>query len=281
MPVSPARRSARSPSTWGLWHATSTFTRRQYTPRASSSARRSASAPVSPETTVDRALFDAAAHSRSSRPMRARRASSSDSSTTAMPPCPAIVPSRRLRRAMTRAASASDSAPATCAAATSPMLWPTTASGSIPHARHSAARATSIAKSAGCVTSTRSSLDRSESATSSSRSDQSTCGASARSHSLQRLPEHTLGREQRSPHSEKLGARAREHEDHARPRRSCPAGHEPGQRLTRHVRPQRSLQLVAPWPPPRPGDARGACGERWPCTCGRGDPRRWARARAA
>src|SRR5205809_421771 len=40
---------------------------------------------------------------------------------------------------MTRAASSRPSAPATYAAATSPMLCPTTASGATPHERHPAA----------------------------------------------------------------------------------------------------------------------------------------------
>jgi len=41
--------------------------------------------------------------------------------------------------------------PATCAAAISPTLWPTTAAGATPHARHTLANATCSAKSAGCA----------------------------------------------------------------------------------------------------------------------------------
>ncbi|CAM5653103.1 hypothetical protein SCYAM73S_03868 [Streptomyces cyaneofuscatus] len=54
-----------------------------------------------------------------------------------------------------RAPSARLNAPLTTAAATSPWLWPTTAEGSTPQARHIAARPTYIANNAGCTTSVR------------------------------------------------------------------------------------------------------------------------------
>jgi len=63
-----------------------------------------------------------------------------------MPPRPASAPITRLRSATTFAPSESDSAPATTAAAISPWLCPTTASGATPKDRHSAARDTIIAK---------------------------------------------------------------------------------------------------------------------------------------
>ena len=61
-----------------------------------------------------------------------------------------------LRTATTRAASASDSAPAMWAAAISPWEWPTTAAGCTPKDSHSRASDTMTANSAGCTTSTRS-----------------------------------------------------------------------------------------------------------------------------
>ena len=42
--------------------------------------------------------------------------------------------------------------------------------------------------------------------------------------------------------------------------------HEPGLPLTRQRTPAAFSPAAAPWSPPRPGDARGACGERWPCS---------------
>ena len=166
---------------------------------------------------------------------------------------PAIPRSRRLRVAMTRAASSRDSAPATWAAATSPMLWPTTASGSTPHARHSAASATWRAKRIGWATSIRSSRDRAASAASSSRSDQSTCGASARSHALQRLGEHRLARQQRPPHAEPLRALPGKHERHPGPGRSS-TGATPGPGGTRRVTYARRRSAIcgSGWSPPRP-----------------------------
>ena len=86
------------------------------------------------------------------------------SSTSAIAPCPLTRLSSRLRRQITVAASSSASAPATYAAATSPMLCPTTASGSTPHERQSAASATSIANSTGCTTSISSSCELASSA---------------------------------------------------------------------------------------------------------------------
>ncbi len=100
-----------------------------------------------------------------------------------MPP-----PSDRARRALlrsatTRAASSRDSAPATQAAAISPWEWPTTAPGSTPYARHRPVSDTITAKRTGWTTSTRSKVGASSSARSTARSDQSTYGARACSHS--------------------------------------------------------------------------------------------------
>ena len=69
-------------------------------------------------------------------------AASRDRSTSAISPCPLLCSSKALRRQMIAAPSASESAPATQAAATSPMRGPTTATGFTPHAFHTAASAT-------------------------------------------------------------------------------------------------------------------------------------------
>ncbi len=73
-----------------------------------------------------------------------------------IPPLPETSPIAWLRTAAILAASSSERAPATQAAATSPCEWPTTAAGSTPWARQSAASETIVAKTAGCRTLTRS-----------------------------------------------------------------------------------------------------------------------------
>ena len=153
IPLTASRSSSRSPSICGECDATSTFTRRQNTPRFSSPPNSSSTASGSPDTTVLRGLFDAATDSRASFPLSSLSVSSTDSSTTPIAPFPATFPSSRLRRAITLAASWRPSVPATAAAALSPMLCPSTASGSTPHDLHCAASATSIPHSTGCTTS--------------------------------------------------------------------------------------------------------------------------------
>ncbi len=114
------------------------------------------------------------------------RTSSAGRATETIPPVPASFTIARLRNATTFAASSSDSAPDTAAAAISPCEWPITASGSIPTERHSAARDTITAHSAGCTTSTRSKPGAPSTPRRTSSSDQSVNGASARSHSTSR-----------------------------------------------------------------------------------------------
>ncbi len=77
----------------------------------------------------------------------------------------------RARTATTLAASSSESAPATAAAAISPWEWPTTASGRTPSSCQFAARDTITAQVTGWMTSTRS---NSAPERSTSVSDQST-----------------------------------------------------------------------------------------------------------
>ena len=71
-----------------------------------------------------------------------------------------------------RTASSSESTPATYSAANSPMLWPTTAAGSTPQERQSAANATCTAKTAGSASSVSCRRDTSAGAASAAESDQ-------------------------------------------------------------------------------------------------------------
>ena len=77
----------------------------------------------------------------------------------AMRPRPVASCMIRPRCQTTRTASSRASTPATCSAAISPTLWPTTAAGATPHDFHSAASATCSAKIAGCATSVSSSRE--------------------------------------------------------------------------------------------------------------------------
>ncbi len=70
-------------------------------------------------------------------------------STDAMAPEPEIVDINRDRRQITRTPSSSDSAPATTAAAASPIEWPITAPGCTPYDLMVAASATCMVNSAG------------------------------------------------------------------------------------------------------------------------------------
>ncbi len=149
----------------------------RYDPTSASTASRS------PETTVEVGPLTAATPSRDGSGVAAIAASTSatGSGTAAIAPRP-VRPSpaiARERRATTAAASSSESAPATWAAAISPWEWPITASGRTPAASQSAARDTMTANRAGWTTSTRSRPGAPGRPRSTASSDQSTCGASA------------------------------------------------------------------------------------------------------
>ncbi len=88
------------------------------------------------------ALLKAAKVRRPSKPATVRSRASGERSTTAIPPLPLVVCINLDLATIRRAASSRSKTPATCAAATSPMLCPTTAAGSTPHERQSAASAT-------------------------------------------------------------------------------------------------------------------------------------------
>ncbi len=151
-------------------------------PCASSSSINSESASGSPDRTVKSGLFSAATEIRPSRPCRRRRASSRESSTTAMRPRPSTRCMSRLRCAITLTPSSRVRAPATQAAATSPKLWPTTRSGVMPRVRHHSVRAICMAKSTGWFTAVWSSREAPSSAINSSTSDQSTYRRNSASH---------------------------------------------------------------------------------------------------
>ncbi len=144
-------RSSRSRSMPGECEATSTFTSRQNTSRARNRSASSASSACGPATTVDTGEFSTATQTALPYPAIAASASSADNSTASMAPWPASRRIRRLRRQITAQASRRLSAPATRAAAVSPMLCPTQTSGRTPASPSAAASETSIAHSAGCT----------------------------------------------------------------------------------------------------------------------------------
>ena len=71
------------------------------------------------------------------------------SNSTAMAPGTCSASTWRVRSTTMCKASRRLSTPATCAAAYSPRLWPSTAMGVMPHDRHNAASAISTATNAG------------------------------------------------------------------------------------------------------------------------------------
>ena len=150
------------------------------TRRADSSAPNSASASGSPDTTVAAGLFTAATDRRPSHRVSRSRTACSGITTETMPPSASSADRARLRTATTRAASSSVRIPATVAAAISPWLWPSTASGVIPAACQTAARDTITAHSTGWVTSAESRLPP---PSITSWRSQPTCGARTRAHS--------------------------------------------------------------------------------------------------
>ncbi|RPK41114.1 hypothetical protein EES37_20485 [Streptomyces sp. ADI91-18] len=120
-----------------------------------------------------------------SSPQRAMRSrtSAAGRGTDTMPPRPASTrPMAWLRRATTRAASSRERIPATHAAAISPCECPITASGRTPAERHTSARETITANSAGCTTSTRSRVGAPSTPRRTSINDQPVNGSSAFAH---------------------------------------------------------------------------------------------------
>ncbi len=144
----------------------------------------SRSASASPETTTAFGPFTAATESRAPNGSIRSRTHSSDATIDSIPPRPDRLRSMACARsATTRAPSSSASAPETQAAAISPCEWPTTADGSTPYERHSAARDTITAHVTGWSTSTRSSGGAPGAWRSTLSRSQSTNAVSARPHS--------------------------------------------------------------------------------------------------
>ncbi|GGK49400.1 hypothetical protein Ppa06_62630 [Planomonospora parontospora subsp. parontospora] len=163
----------RSGSICGLCEAMSTCTRRPKTPSASRSRRTASIASGSPASTHEAGALCTASANRPPPAAASSPARPAVSSTAAIAPRPLVVRMIRLRPQMIRAASSRLRIPATCAAATSPIECPTTASGSNPQERQRRASATWTAKITGWATSIRASRDSSGPAVSSPVSDQS------------------------------------------------------------------------------------------------------------
>ncbi len=147
-----------------------------------------------------------------------------------MPPSPARARRARLRRATTLAPSSRVRAPETTAAAISPWLWPTTASGRTPQESQRAASDTITANSAGCTTSTRSRDGAPGSSRRTARSEKSVCGARAAAQASRRSRNASL---------------------ESRSSRAMPGHWEPWPGKTRAVRPS----AYGPPPSTRPGAA--------------------------
>ncbi len=149
-------------------------------PRPDSDATTASTASDEPATTVVTGPFSAATTTAPPNGATTASTSTAGNSTTAIAPRPEIRRNKPLRSQITRAASDNDNAPATYAAATSPIECPTTAAGTTPHDRHNAANPTSTANNTGCTTSIPSGTD---SPSNTSTNDQSTNSANAAAHS--------------------------------------------------------------------------------------------------
>ncbi len=150
MPSSTAAKSSIIGSISAEWNACETASRCTRRPCVARRSTTASTAPRSPETTTASGPLTAAMLT----PSVSRDATSASAAATATIAPPAGSRAiNRPRAATTHAASASDSTPATCAAASSPTEWPITTSGTTPQDRHSAANATSMANSAGCANS--------------------------------------------------------------------------------------------------------------------------------
>ncbi len=111
---------------------------------------RSRTAGATPPITVDWGEATTASTTSSTpRAVNSKSTCSAGNSTDAIAPEPAIVDISRDRRQITRTPSSSVSAPATTAAAASPIEWPITAPGCTPYALIVAASATCMVNSAG------------------------------------------------------------------------------------------------------------------------------------
>ena len=138
-------------SSSGEWNACETFSAWPRTPRACSSAITAATAAARPETTVCSGPLTAAMATSASRPRNAPATAASPAKSAAIAPSRGSACMSRPRSATRPSPSSSEHMPATQAATYSPTLWPSTAAGVTPHARHSSASAHSIANSAGCA----------------------------------------------------------------------------------------------------------------------------------
>ena len=144
-----------------LWNAWLTASPSVRTPRLPRRRRSPATSRAGPLTTACAPLSAASA-----RPSPRARAFvfrisastlSTGRNTAAILPPAGSAPISAPRRAAKRIPASTSRQPAAQAAPTSPAPWPSTASGTIPTARHNSVSAAASAKSAGCVHSVRSS----------------------------------------------------------------------------------------------------------------------------
>ncbi len=145
----PATTAAKSPimgSISGEWNACETASCRTRAPPAASRSATTFTAGSEPESTSDRGPLTAAMPTS---PVSSGATSASVAVTAIITPPGGNCAINRPRAATSRAASDSESARATQAAATSPTEWPITTSGVAPRDSHSAATAISSANSAG------------------------------------------------------------------------------------------------------------------------------------
>ncbi len=134
---------------WNAWLTRNRRVRRSPDQRASMAS----TASLSPDTTTARSAFTAARDTRSS---RVAATSASVASMASIAPPAGNPPINRPRASTNRVASASDSTPATCAAAISPTEWPTRNSGVTPSDSTSRNNPTSTANNPNWVFSVRS-----------------------------------------------------------------------------------------------------------------------------
>ncbi len=143
--------SASMSSISGEWNAWLTRSHLVLCPRSASAAATCRTASISPEITVAAGPFTAATLTVSAQSASSGVTSSTPAWTATMPPPSGSACISRPRAATSAQASARDSTPATWAAASSPIEWPTRKSGRTPQCSTRRNRATSTANSAGWV----------------------------------------------------------------------------------------------------------------------------------
>ncbi|GLZ29218.1 hypothetical protein Lesp02_14080 [Lentzea sp. NBRC 105346] len=151
IPAATSRKSSSIGSMCGEWNARVTRNRLVRCPRASKTAAIAVTASSSPEITVAAGPFTAAMLSAASCPASSGCTSSSLADTESIAPRAGRARINRPRAATSAHASAASRTPATCAAASSPIEWPSRAPGRTPQCSNNRNSATSKANSAACA----------------------------------------------------------------------------------------------------------------------------------